>query len=1253
MKMIKKHPVKKKKIFHFISTIFLLLLIALFLLPTFLSTRWGTGVLTRYIDKRIGGHIEIEKLELSWLFSQKGEKVHFVSSDKVVECFLDSFKIDLSLLTLLLRSSILDRIDGALEFKDGKISIQTPSQNSIQMEEIYVNLSTQKELFPLAIEGRGKTKIGQISGTFDLAGSLLSPFVFQGKGEIRHFPVEGLDRLLSLFYPRNKGICKEVLGSELNVTLNAISPSNEPTTALQLQAPRLSVELSILSEKNRLVLTTPGKINYLLTPSFAHLLSSYFLTPPPIALTKESALEISLENFSLPLQENTPDFSHLSAKGKMVISEANFELSEKKNPLLIKQWITSFKTNNLAKALSLQTTSQWHYLSFPTGEVGVDLSLLTPLNFPFSLDQLLLGLNLKVQSFPLSLVDDLRTNSLPLSTFLGKSLNLSLRSSQTELPALTLEASSPFFSLPSSVFLFENELYLSSPTSFTYRLTPQISPLVNTPLLIQGSFSTLKLPLKDSFGTNAFEKLELKMEVKGEQYTPNNLEGVSFAGFSIDLAKEKTSPLNFKGKTQLLLAQAKEPFSLFEPILDLKCSGAFLFTKEGEIGVFPLEITIKGNKTEGALYGAMKNRVLTLQKPLTLNTEITPSLWKNIVGKNPRIPFLAQNAPLSLSISQGSFPLNRELLKQVSLQGEGKIALLSLVASRSPIPFSFQDLNYKFSLDSRQEKGFFSIKGAAASLLVNFSQNSLSGFSLNLEKFPTEVLGALGQMKETLPLLIGPDLNGSLEWQKKKKGIDCKLIGKSALLDVNGSLSIGEKVELKNAKELFRIRWSFSDSSYKALEKMRNKTNSSTPFPFAIQDQATLQMDVSSLSLPLQWEDGFPKIAFNLYQALFKGALSIDQLTLQQLSTKNATRLDHLDFLVQKDKADGAFFFKLRSDLTPLTGMMQAGHVEGSGTLANFITPSGAINFSKLSSQLYINIENLPSVFIDVFAHLKERSSYSPSTLLGEKVSARLETEIKESKGTIEGSLDSSACKATFSAALDQGTLYLTQPFQAYFTISPELNALLSRNAGLEIVSTMKPISLLIRDKGFSAPLDALNIKHAFIPYAMIDFGQIQCRNTKSASLLSGLFKMKDTSSDQISFWFAPLEFKLKGGQMYVDRTEILFNKNYQVALWGNIDYNKEYVKMILGLTAGALNAAFGIRGLSKDYVLTIPIEGPFGNIKIDKGAASTKIALLVTRKQIPTPKGGIWGSVLGAIGEIYDDQSNVPPAKTPFPWQK
>ncbi|MBI3211621.1 MAG: hypothetical protein HYZ47_02920 [Simkania negevensis] len=1242
--MAKKNPVKKKKFFYFISTIFLLLLIALFLLPTFLSTRWGTGILTRYIDRRIGGHIEIEKLELSWLFSQKGEKIHFVSSDKIVECSLDSFKIDLSLLAFLLRSSILDRIDGALEFKNGKISIQTPSQNPIQMEEIYINLSTQKELFPLAIEGRGKTKIGQISGTFDLAGSLLSPLIFQGKGEIRHFPVEGLDRLLSLFYPSNKGICKEVFGSELNVTLNAISSSsNEPTTALQLQTPRLFAELSILSEKNRLVLTTPGKINYLITPSFTHLLSSYFLIPPPIALTKESALEISLENFSLPLQEDSLDFSHLSAKGKMVISEVNFELSEKKNPLLIKQWITSFKTNNLAKALSLQTTSQWQYLSFPPGEVGADLSLLTPLNFPFSLDQLLLALNLKVQSFPLSLVDDLRNNSPPLSDFLGKSVNLSLRSSQAELPTLTLEASSPFFSLPPSVFLFENELYLSSHTSFTYRLTPQVSSLVNTPLLIQGSLSTLKIPLKDSFGADAFEKLELKMGVKGEQYTPNNLQGMSFAGFSIDLAKEKTSPLNFNGKTQLLLAQAKEPFSLFEPTLNLKCSGAFLFTKEGEIGISPLEITLKGNKTEGALYGAMKNKVLTLQKPLTLNIAITPSLWKNIVGKSPRIPFLAQNAPLSLSINQGSFPLNRELLKQISLQGEGKIALLSLVASRSPTPFSFQDLNYKFSLDRRQEKGFFSIKGAAASLLVNFNQNSLSGFSLNLEKFPTEVLAALGQMKETLPLLIGPDLNGSLEWQKKKKGVDCKLIGKSTLLDLNGSFSIGEKVELKNAKEPFKVRWNFSDSSYKVLEKMRNKNNPSAPFPFAIQDQATLQMDVSSLSLPVQWEDGFPKVAFNLYQALFKGALSIDKLTLQQLSTKNTTRLDHLDFLVQKDT----------SDLTPLTGMMQAGHVEGSGTLANFITPSGAINFSKLSSQLHISVENLPSVFIDVFAHLKERSSYSPSTLLGEKVSARLETEIKESKGKIEGSLDSSSCKATFSAALDQGTLYLTQPFQAYFTISPELNALLSRNAGLEIVSTMKPISLLIRDKGFSAPLDALNIKHAFIPYAMIDLGQIQCRNTKSASLLSGLFKMKDTSSDQISFWFAPLECKLKGGQMYVDRTEILFNKNYQVALWGNIDYNKEYVKMILGLTAGALNSAFGIRGLSKDYVLTIPIEGPFGNIKIDKGAASTKIALLVTRKQIPTPKGGIWGSVLGAIGEIYDDQSNVPPAKTPFPWQK
>ena len=121
---------------------------------------------------------------------------------------------------------------------------------------------------------------------------------------------------------------------------------------------------------------------------------------------------------------------------------------------------------------------------------------------------------------------------------------------------------------------------------------------------------------------------------------------------------------------------------------------------------------------------------------------------------------------------------------------------------------------------------------------------------------------------------------------------------------------------------------------------------------------------------------------------------------------------------------------------------------------------------------------------------------------------------------------------------------------------------------------------------------------------------------------------------------------------MYVDRTEILYNQEYEVALWGDINFRRRYVDMILGLTEQSLRAALNMRDLSPDYVLKVPVNGPFNNVRVDKSAALAKIALLVGKKHAQK-QSGIWGNILGVIGDITDDQSDVPPAKPPFPWQR
>jgi hypothetical protein len=112
------------------------------------------------------------------------------------------------------------------------------------------------------------------------------------------------------------------------------------------------------------------------------------------------------------------------------------------------------------------------------------------------------------------------------------------------------------------------------------------------------------------------------------------------------------------------------------------------------------------------------------------------------------------------------------------------------------------------------------------------------------------------------------------------------------------------------------------------------------------------------------------------------------------------------------------------------------------------------------------------------------------------------------------------------------------------------------------------------------------------------------------------------------------------------------FASSLDIATWGNVDLPRQRVDMILGLTAQSLEAALGINWLQPQYVLKVPMKGPFKQVKIGTDKALAKLGLILARKQIK-PKAGGWGDVIDAIGGIADDQSDVPPPKRPFPWEK
>ena len=96
-------------------------------------------------------------------------------------------------------------------------------------------------------------------------------------------------------------------------------------------------------------------------------------------------------------------------------------------------------------------------------------------------------------------------------------------------------------------------------------------------------------------------------------------------------------------------------------------------------------------------------------------------------------------------------------------------------------------------------------------------------------------------------------------------------------------------------------------------------------------------------------------------------------------------------------------------------------------------------------------------------------------------------------------------------------------------------------------------------------------------------------------------------------------------------------------------------------VTLPTLEKAFGIQGLPKGYVLTLPMKGPLNNVKIDSSKATSKIALLLAWQHRGLandalgggPAGAFAGELLGKLATLPDKNAKVPPAKHPFPWEE
>lgn len=859
--------------------------------------------------------------------------------------------------------------------------------------------------------------------------------------------------------------------------------------------------------------------------------------------------------------------------------------------------------------------------------------------------ELAYDINATITKFPMDGVDEVLGMIKPsfkgkIKNGLGSVLNLSLRSiSKNNRVKYFLSASSPVFNLSNLHFLENGSLKLMKPASITYQITPEMinsfSPekkmALKTPVTLQGTIHELSIPVnrnKLPDFENMVGLLSLQMnDISFSRF--HDLVGVDFKQPAFDIKINELDSIEITGKTLVNISQGDSIYSIIGGNVNM----TFDIVADAIDGSLPkIDVSLLGTDINAKILAKLTlshNFVFT--EPLTVDLKFDTGVVNSILSKHKYSPRLLNSTPLHMEINPD----------RNGFRGNGSVAQMTLVSQNGQHQFYLKEIDLNGNLNQKtkaldidfsakafdQSKPSGMVKGSFA-----LQDQKMTNGTIQVDDFSTLILDSMLSMNQELSQIIGNIVDMQLNM-----GNDFDLSAKSPLLEVTGRFNLDKGISLKGSRSPLKVAWTMTNEGYAAIGRLRNSRSAT---PLTLTRPAQIEFYLTSLNVPMNAQG-----MCEWMQALFDGQLSIDQVSFKEPNQSQVTTLNNFILEGSKKKAGSPFAFDLNSSIS-------SGKVNARGTISNYTDAKGDLNFDKLATDITGRAVNLPTLFTDALFQFLGLGNTPPSAFLGPKLNVSFQNNLADGSGRLLLEIDATNCTATIDSAIANGVMYLNSPIQAQLKITDDLNRVLLRNMALVIQSASNPLSLYIDTRGFALPIKNYRLQNVRIGFGRLDFGQMVVRNAGNPSEVSSLFKLDVGRDSLIDLWFAPCDFTLHNGVLDIERTEILFEKAYEVAILGNVDLVRQYVKMTVGLSEQSLRATLGIKDVPQNYVLPIAFTGPYGNVRLHKEEATAKIALLIAGKA-GQKQGGIFGNVLGILGQLAQDQSSIPPAKHPFPWEK
>lgn len=309
-----------KKIIAFFLVFAFLIGLAIALAPTLINTKWGQEHVLSIVNSRIPGKISFKDITLSWFGSQelkglllkdpKGQDV--ISVDKVFTetCLwkLLIHEIDLSGLEIQeLNGHILLNASGYTNLQESLLADLPPKTLSLVPSQVplaitHVNakfgqLSLQK---PFAMHLQGQTEQGSLKGLIEVDILLNETQNSLIKARMTGFPVDIFDDIISLNKPELGGLFHELLGDQLNLSIDGTMSHQGQLFDLTFSTANIEGAFKGMVTDNEIRLTQPGSIKMKATPELFDQMIAYATPSTMMSLQQTTELKVQVEDLTWP-----------------------------------------------------------------------------------------------------------------------------------------------------------------------------------------------------------------------------------------------------------------------------------------------------------------------------------------------------------------------------------------------------------------------------------------------------------------------------------------------------------------------------------------------------------------------------------------------------------------------------------------------------------------------------------------------------------------------------------------------------------------------------------------------------------------------------------------------------------------------------------------------------------------------------------------------------------------------------------------